>query len=112
VRQAIKPQGDARPDWQVISELAHRIGPNGSSDGHSGWNYSDTSQIMTEIAQLTPIYAGISHDRLERAGCLQWPVKNFGHPGTPILSMESFKDARARFTRVEQETTEGETTGL
>jgi len=112
VRQAIKPLGESRPDWQIITELAHRIGQNGSSDGHAGWNYSDTSQIMTEIAQLTPIYAGISHERLERTGYLQWPVKNFSHPGTPILSVETFKDNRGRFTPVAQVAMEGEKPGL
>jgi predicted molibdopterin-dependent oxidoreductase YjgC len=112
VRQAIKPQGDSRPDWQIITELAHRIKQNGSGGDHAGWIYSDTSQIMSEIAQLTPIYAGISHDRLERAECLQWPVKNLGHPGTRILPLESFKDARCRFTCVELDEMEAEKPGL
>jgi predicted molibdopterin-dependent oxidoreductase YjgC len=111
VRRAIAPQGESRPDWQIITELAHRIKQNGSGGDHAGWNYSDTSQIMSEIAQLTPIYAGISHDRLERTESLQWPVKNFSHPGTPILSVENFKDVRGRFTCVEQKAMEGEEPG-
>jgi predicted molibdopterin-dependent oxidoreductase YjgC len=112
VRQAIKPQGDSQPDWQIITELAQRINQNGSGGDLAGWNYNNTSQIMIEIAQLTPIYAGISHDRLERSGCLQWPVKNLSHPGTPTLPLESLKDARGRFTPVEQDATEGEEMGL
>jgi predicted molibdopterin-dependent oxidoreductase YjgC len=98
VRQAVAPVGDSRPDWQIIMELARRIKQNGASGDHSAWDYADTAQIMNEIAQLTPIYAGVSHERLERTGCLQWPVKNLSHPGTPILSVENFTDSHGRFT--------------
>ena len=101
VRQAIAPQGESRPDWQIIAELARRIESNGSGAEHAGWDYSDTSQIMTEISQITPIYAGISHERLDRMECLQWPVKNLSHPGTSILSVENFKGAYGRFISVE-----------
>jgi formate dehydrogenase alpha subunit len=103
VRQAIAPQGESRPDWQIIAELARRIKSNGVNGfEHAGWNYSDTSQIMAEIAMLTPIYAGISHERLEHAD-LQWPVKNLGHSGTQILSVENFRNTHALFTRSENE---------
>ena len=101
VHQAIPAQGDSRPDWQIIAELARRIRQQNNGGEHRDWDYSDTSQIMTEIALLTPIYAGISHERLERTECLQWPVKNFSHPGTPILSVEIFKGGRGRFVPVE-----------
>jgi predicted molibdopterin-dependent oxidoreductase YjgC len=105
VHQAIKPQGESRPDWKIITDLANRIQLNGSSGEHAKWDYSDTSQIMTEISQLTPIYAGISHERLERTKCLQWPVKNLSHPGTPILSVENFRGAQGRFSPAEYEKT-------
>ena len=103
VYQAIAPQGESRPDWQIITSLANRIRSNGSGGEHAEWDYSDTSQIMTEISMLTPIYAGISHERLKHTKCLQWPVKNFSHPGTPILTVENFKGARGRFTAVEHD---------
>jgi predicted molibdopterin-dependent oxidoreductase YjgC len=102
VRQAIAPQGESRPDWQIIAEVAKRIKSDGSNGAeHADWNYSDTSQVMSEIAMLTPIYAGISHERLEHTECLQWPVKNLSHPGTPILSAENFKDAHGKFTLID-----------
>ncbi len=101
VHQAISPQGGSRPDWQIIVELARRIQRNGSNGEYSAWVYGDTSQIMAEAAALTPIYAGVSHERLERVNGLQWPVKNFSHPGTPILSAEYFTGGRGRFTPVE-----------
>lgn len=111
VRQAIAPHGESRPDWQIIAELARRITSNGSGAEHGSWDYTDTSQIMTEISQITPIYAGISHERLDRTGCLQWPVKNLSHSGTSILSVESFKSAHGRFISVELDAIESNNTG-
>jgi predicted molibdopterin-dependent oxidoreductase YjgC len=99
VRQAITPQDASRPDWEIIAELARRIGLDGLTGEQASWEYRDTSQIMTEIALLTPIYAGISHERLEGT-TLQWPVKNLSHPGTPILQLGDTKGALAKLTPV------------
>lgn len=82
VHQAIEPIDQARPDWQIISDLGRRLG--------CGWNYASTTEIMKEIAALTPIYAGITHERLERGECLQWPVESTVHPGPPILPLGLF----------------------
>ncbi len=99
VNQAILPQGEARPDWQVILGLARRL--RGESAGESGeWEYADTGQIMTEIASLTPIYAGVSQERLEKLGSLQWPVRNLSHAGTPMLGPEQFTGGQGRFIPV------------
>ena len=91
VNQAIDPPGEAMPDWQIIAELAKTILSEGkrtpSSGRFSAWGYSDTSQIMEEIAALTPSYAGITHERLRNGDRLQWPVKSETDPGTPILHM-------------------------
>lgn len=70
VRQAIQPLGEARPDWMIIRDLAQRILRQGQRKVNpeapfAGWNYTDTAQIMDEVAALTPIYAGVSHARLE-----------------------------------------------
>ena len=105
VRQAIQPVGDARPDWQITAELAKRILSSGERQpiggAHAGWDYADTSQIMVEIAALTPSYAGISHERLERGDQLQWPVKDLQHPGTPILHIGQFARGAGKFTPIE-----------
>ena len=82
VRQAIEPIGEARPDWQILAELGGRLA--------SGWDYATPAQIMDEIAALTPIYAGVSHDRLQRGERLQWPVESKAHNGAPILPIGSF----------------------
>jgi formate dehydrogenase major subunit/formate dehydrogenase alpha subunit len=77
VQQAIESVGQGRPDWEIISGLGKRLGP--------GWDYASTAEVMAEIAGLTPIYAGITHERLERGERLQWPVESTEHCGTPIL---------------------------
>jgi predicted molibdopterin-dependent oxidoreductase YjgC len=104
VREAIPPQGDSMPEWKVLSELARRILAQGtrqpSQAAHSGWDYGNTSEIMNEIAALTPIYAGVSHQRLESGECLIWPVEGAGHPGTPILFQNQFTLGRGRLVPV------------
>jgi formate dehydrogenase major subunit/formate dehydrogenase alpha subunit len=105
VRQAIPPLGDARPDWQIISELARRMLALGErkiqSGAYAGWNYTSTSDIMDEINALTPSYAGVTHARLERGDSLQWPVKDRDHPGTPILHVDQFTRGLGKFMPIE-----------
>jgi predicted molibdopterin-dependent oxidoreductase YjgC len=100
VHQAISPQAGARAEWQVLVELARRLQRNGQHGEFSAWDYASTAHIMAEAAALTPSYAGVSHDRLESAGSLQWPVRSFSHPGTRFLSPEHFRGGRGKFTPV------------
>ncbi len=106
VRQAIAPIGDSRPDWHIISDLAKRIialTPEllSLNAPYSGWDYDSTSAIMDEIAALTPQYSGISHERLENGERLQWPVKGYDHPGTPILHVGEFAHGKGKFKPIE-----------
>lgn len=105
VRSAIDPLGDARFDWQITSDLAKRIlGSSSRKVGngtHASWDFTDTSEIMDEIAALTPSYAGISQARLERGERLQWPVKGPDHPGTPILHVGQFARGRGKFMPID-----------
>lgn len=105
VRKAIEPLGEARPDWQIISELARRIQETGERSPqaapYAGWEYNNPAEIMTEIAALTPSYAGVSNNRLENGERLQWPVLDPGHPGTPILHVGKFARGRGRFMPIE-----------
>jgi len=92
LRKACDPPGDARPDWQIIAALA-------KSAGYSGMEYNGTAEIMEEISRLSPIYGGISHDRLTPYG-LQWPCPDHNHPGTPILHVKGFSRGVGRFMPV------------
>jgi formate dehydrogenase major subunit/formate dehydrogenase alpha subunit len=104
-RQAIAPVGEARPDWQITSELARRVLEESpervTRSKFSSWDYEDTDEILQEVAALTPSYAGISHSRLERGERLQWPVKGEDHPGTPILHVGEFTRGRGKFSPIE-----------
>lgn len=82
VRRTINPVGGSKPDWQITCELAKRM-------GKSGFDFENPSQIMEEIADLTPSYGGISFDRLEDRG-LQWPCPNTDSEGTVFLHSEFF----------------------
>ena len=101
VRKAIEPQGDARPDWQIICALAKCMLAEGDrqpvNGTHAGWQYQTPGEIMTEINALTPSYAGITYSRLEHGERLQWPVPTLEHPGTPILHKNRFASGVGRF---------------
>jgi formate dehydrogenase major subunit len=88
--EVFEPLDGAKPDWQIIQEVANLLGAH--------WNYKHPSEIMAEIASLTPLYAGVTYERLEGWKSLQWPV----HPdGTdePLLFTKrfNFPDGKARF---------------
>ncbi len=105
VRQAIPPLGEARQDWEIIAEIAWRIlGADAASVEHgpwAGWDYHSPSDILTEINALTPSYAGINYERLERGERLQWPVPNAEHPGTPILHTKGFARGKGKFMPID-----------
>ena len=102
VRQAIPPTGDSRPDWEITCDLARRICTRlGTPD--DGFRFKDTAEIFAEMASLTPIIAGVSYERLEREGGIQWPCPSPDHPGTMRLYEETFpRGPRAKFVPVEQ----------
>jgi len=91
IRQALMPPGEAKADWEIISALAEKMGqPLGCRSA---------SQIMEEIASLTPIYGGIRFDRLDHDG-LQWPCPDTSNPGTPFLYQDGFARGRGKFHAV------------
>jgi len=94
VRKAIaKPVGNSKPDWWITCQIAQRMGGKGFDFVHPG-------QVMEEIASLTPIYGGITYERLE-AGSLQWPCPTEEHPGTPYLHTQMFSRGKGRFIPLE-----------
>ncbi|MEW6673207.1 MAG: formate dehydrogenase subunit alpha [Thermodesulfobacteriota bacterium] len=89
VRKAVEPPGEARLDWEIIDALSEKLG--------RPFSYKSSSDIMDEIASVTPIYGGISHKRLGETGGLQWPCRTRDDPGTPILHLDSFTRGRGKF---------------
>ncbi len=82
VRKVVECPGQAREDWQIIHELAKRMGKPMPI-------YKNEAEIFDELAKVTPIMAGISHSRLEQKS-IQWPCPIPNHEGTPTLYLEKF----------------------
>jgi formate dehydrogenase alpha subunit len=89
LRKAVEPAGDSRPDWLITCQIGKRL-------GGKGFDFTHPSEIMDEIALLTPIYGGISYQRLESGG-LQWPCPTPEHPGTAILHTRQFTRGKGQF---------------
>jgi predicted molibdopterin-dependent oxidoreductase YjgC len=96
VRQALPPRGESRPDWRILCDLARRIEARLGRPASAGWDYAHPAEIMAEVGQVVPEFAGVSYERLERGG-LQVPVWDQAHPGTPFLFEHSFPRGRGLF---------------
>jgi len=88
IRKAVEPPGQAKYDWQIICEIASRMG--------YAMSYNSSREIMDEISSVTPSYAGINYERIEEEG-LHWPCPDTGHPGTPILHISQFPRGKGLF---------------
>jgi formate dehydrogenase major subunit len=83
IRKAVEPPGEARADWEIITALAHKL-------GLKGFDFKSAEDVFDDMRKVTPIYAGISYERLEKPEGLTWPCPAEDHPGTPILHREKF----------------------
>ena len=93
----LPPPGQALPDWQITTQIAERFDQAFNKERRYGyWHYPSTRAIFAELAGVTPIYHGMSHERLEGAG-LQWPCPTNEHPGTPILHSQQFARGLGKF---------------
>jgi len=92
VRKAVEPVGNAKPDWVILMELMNVLGYNKT--------YNHPSEIMDEIASLTPSYAGIDYSRIEEVG-IQWPCPSKDHPGTKYLHKGNFARGKGLFKGIE-----------
>ncbi len=93
IRKAMEPPHGILPDWRVVCEVSTRMGYS--------MHYQHPSEIMDEIARLTPMFAGVSYDRLDQHAGLQWPVPTAKHEGTSMMHQETFPTGKAHFVGVE-----------
>jgi len=91
VRAAVTPPGQARSDWETLCDVSTKLG--------YPMSYDSAGQIMDEIASVTPIYGGISFDRIDSVG-LQWPCPDKDHPGTKYLHKGRFTRGKGKFHAV------------
>ena len=102
VRKAVSAPGEAKPDSWIVAQLAQKMIALGAASPApdapwSGWDYPSPQAIMAEINALTPIYAGVTYERLNAGEQLHWPVRDANHPGTPILHVGKFNRGLGRF---------------
>jgi len=77
-RAAIKPPGDARQEIEIISDLARHLGDN-------SWGQPTAEDLWEELRTVSPMHAGMSWERIENEGGIQWPCPDENHPGSPFL---------------------------
>jgi formate dehydrogenase major subunit len=88
VRKVMAPL-NGYADWEIVQLVANAMG--------LGWTYEHPSEIMDEIAALTPTFGGVNYGRLEAEGSLQWPANEVAPGGTPTMHMDGFVRGKGKF---------------
>jgi assimilatory nitrate reductase catalytic subunit len=102
IREAVAPPGEARRDWEIICDLARRLGAG------SHFEFPSTQAIFEELRRVSrgavADYSGISWEKIDRQLGVFWPCPDEAHPGTPRLFENGrfyHPDGRARFSAVQ-----------
>jgi formate dehydrogenase major subunit len=88
VRKVMSPRNGFE-DWEITQKLAQAMG--------FAMNYGHASEIMDEVARLTPTFAGVSFEKLDALGSIQWPCNERAPEGTPVMHMDGFVRGKGRF---------------
>ena len=100
VRKVMAPK-NGYADWEITQMLANAMGAN--------WTYTHPSQIMAEISLTTPSFAGVSYEKLEELGSVQWPCNEKNPEGTPLMHIDGFVRGKGKFIRTEYVATDERT---
>ncbi|MDE0037407.1 MAG: formate dehydrogenase subunit alpha [Gammaproteobacteria bacterium] len=95
--RAVMPSKAGMQEWQATQALANAMG--------YPMNYTSVEEILGEIAQLTPIFAGVTFDLLDREGSVQWPCNEQAPTGTPVMHEEQFVRGKGLFVLTEYQPT-------
>src|SRR5690606_19763197 len=88
VRKIMEPAAGLA-DWEITVRLSNALG--------YPMDYSHPSEIMDEIAALTPTFRGVSYEKLDRLGSIQWPCNEEAPEGTPTMHVDQFVRGKGRF---------------
>jgi formate dehydrogenase major subunit len=88
VRKAMPPLS-GKGDWEATMALSNALG--------YPMSYQHPSEIMDEIARLTPTFKGVSYARIDELGSIQWPCNDAAPEGTPTMHVGKFVRGRGRF---------------
>jgi formate dehydrogenase major subunit len=97
VRKVMPPVAGME-DWQITVALSNALG--------YPMNYSHPSEIMAEIASLTPTFTGVTYEKIDEMGSLQWPVNDKSPEGTPVMHEREFVRGKGKFMLTEYIPTE------
>ena len=86
IRKAVDAPGEARADWAILCDVAKKMGSD-------LFDFNSPQEVLEEVRTVTPQYAGMNKERLEKPEALHWPCPDEEHPGTPILWAEQFATA-------------------
>ncbi|MEO8669100.1 MAG: formate dehydrogenase subunit alpha, partial [Bauldia sp.] len=92
VRKVMAPRNGLE-DWEITQAIANAMG--------LPMHYEHPSEIMDEIAALTPTFAGVSFDKLDRLGSVQWPCNDKAPEGTPVMHQNGCVRGKGRFVVTE-----------
>ncbi|MGB5902456.1 MAG: formate dehydrogenase subunit alpha, partial [Xanthobacteraceae bacterium] len=92
VRKVMEPK-NGMADWEITCALSNALG--------YPMHYNHPSEIMDEIARLTPTFAGVSFEKLEELGSIQWPCNEKAPTGTPVMHIGSFVRGKGNFVITE-----------
>lgn len=98
VRPAVDPPGESRPDWEILQDLALRVESRLGRKTSAGFDFQGPAEIWDEMAELTPDFQGITHDRVSKESGVHWPCPTPEHPGTPYLFADSFPRGKGVLT--------------
>ena len=100
VRKVMAPM-NGYEDWEITQMLSNALG--------YPMHYDHPSQIMDEIARLTPTFTGVSYKKLDELGSVQWPCNDEAPEGTPVMHIESFTRGKGKFVVTEYVATDEKT---
>ena len=100
VRKVMAPM-NGYEDWEITQMLSNALG--------YPMHYDHPSQIMDEIARLTPTFTGVSYEKLDKLGSVQWPCNDEAPEGTPIMHTETFTRGKGKFVVTEYVATDEKT---
>ena len=92
IRKVMRPK-NGYGDWEITQEIARAVGLD--------WSYGHPSEIMDEIARLTPTFAGVTYAKLDAEGSVQWPCDEEHPLGYPVMHTEEFTRGQGRFMLTE-----------
>jgi formate dehydrogenase major subunit len=92
VRKVMSPLA-GKADWEITMLLSNALG--------YPMHYNHPSEIMDEIAHLTPTFQGVSYEKIDRLGSIQWPCNSQAPEGTPTMHVDEFVRGKGRFMLTE-----------